>query len=187
MAFDPSSRFSLVEQAVMLPGKCFITGTTTGKFVDTGMSINKFDGIFSEVNNPRVYISLDVIREMAEGAGLFEEMEARYKAIAYEEYAKGYSKGILESGELAGFADRLIDAAAIIRSSALSTGQEASGADSGDSPIVFVTDGPAKPGDGEGDNKRQAVGGQGNGSRGLRRPARLPSDSGNESAPVGVS
>lgn len=187
MEFDPSSRFKLVDQAVMLPGKCLITGNTNGKFIDTGVSLNKFDGMFAQANNARVYLSVDVVREMAEGAGLFDEFREKEEQRVERALNDGYVIGVLESGELASHAKRLGDLASRLQSGSVSTGSEVPGADTEDSRVVFVTDGPPVQGVGDGPEQRPGAGRQGDDARGVRRPARVPGGSGDARASVGVS
>lgn len=88
------SRFSLTNAAELPPGKCWVTGTPSGPLVDTGVEIQ-----FAQ--RGRLYLSVDVVREMAEIAGLFQPLK--------DKAAENYDLG-LEAGkkELSGNLDRAI-------------------------------------------------------------------------------
>lgn len=90
--FDPASRYALVDQPQLNPAFDFITHNTNGPFVDTGLTINKFDSMFAEAHAARVYISVETLRELAEGAGLFEP----YKDSNIEYYKDGYADGMVD-------------------------------------------------------------------------------------------
>ena len=99
-----NSRFKLVETPAMAPGECWITRTSVGPFIDTQTDV-PFE------RRGRVYLSIDVVREMAFEAGLFEGLTPRHHVD--EAYAQGYADAIKENlnGQLA-------DAAAALRSAA---------------------------------------------------------------------
>jgi hypothetical protein len=99
-----NSRFKVVETPAMMPGECWITKTSVGPFIDTGTDV-PFE------RRGRVYISLDVLREMAFEAGLFEGLVP--KTYVDEAHAQGYADAIKENinGDLAGAAAALRSAA----------------------------------------------------------------------------
>lgn len=106
---DKISRFSVVEFAQRNPGTCLITKTPNGPLVDTGLDFGlgdkpRFAG--------RVYLSVDVVREMAEVAGLFGSFEDRLLAAKKEAYDYGYREGVEEKfGDVTGLVERLHDTA----------------------------------------------------------------------------
>jgi len=180
--FDPASRFRLVQEATMQPAVCLITKTDKGPFVDTNMELNKFDPIWSEVNMARIYLSVDVVREMAEGAGLFDEVRERAITNSVAEYERGHNEGVIEGGHLTAAADRL--AAGLAR---LGHGSRVSESilpqgDAGTDPLILVTDGNERRVVGKGvdgtEREHGAPARQGNGAGSKRRAARVPSDSG---------
>lgn len=95
-----NSRFKVVDTPAMMPGECWITRTSVGPFIDTGTDV-PFE------KRGRVYISLDVLREMAFEAGLFEGLVPRTEVEAA--YANGQADAMKENigGELGGTAARL--------------------------------------------------------------------------------
>jgi len=166
--FDPASRFSLTEEATMAPGKCFVTGTLVGPFVDLGRDMQ-----FSETG--RAYLSIDVIRELAEGAGLFDEDRERSIPTEVAAYQRGYAEGVTDNGDLADLATRLEHIAARIRRGSSNADPILSSGEAEPDPVVIVTDGytdrrRVEDVDGS-DGEYGATAGQGNGARGKRRLA----------------
>lgn len=147
MAYDPASRFQLVQSAALSPGIDWVTGTDKGPFVDTGCDIafGKFG---------RLYLTVDTIREMAEQAGIFNEgradgLVAREAAV----YNEGYAAALRENdiGQLRDISARLLAVAdgiarggvdpALESEPALDVADaEASGDVDPEYPAVFVTD-----------------------------------------------
>lgn len=181
MTFDPASRFQLVPEAQQNPGMCFITRVTQGPFVDTGLVLNKFDQIWSETNQSRIYLSVAVLREMAEGAGLFDELKSKYQNIQEEVHAHGWAEGVSESGELVAVADRLVGAVERLHDGLAATGPEASGTDEGDEPGAFVLDEAPGKRPQRSQPVKRASGGQSSSSGRKRRSVGVSSDSGDES------
>lgn len=99
-----NSRFKVVETPAMMPGECWITKTSVGPFIDT-MTDVPFE------RRGHVYISIDVVREMAFEAGLFEGLVP--SAQVEEAYRNGRADAIKENinGDLAGTAAALRSAA----------------------------------------------------------------------------
>ena len=99
-----NSRFKLVDTPAMLPGDCWISRTSVGPFIDTGTDV-PFE------RRGRVYINVDVLREMAFEAGLFEGL------VPSTEVEKAYANGVADTfkenidGDLAGAAAALRSAA----------------------------------------------------------------------------
>ncbi len=99
-----NSRFKLVDTPAMLPGDCWISRTSVGPFIDTGTDV-PFE------RRGRVYINVDVLREMAFEAGLFEGLVPSTQVE--EAYRNGRADAIKENinGDLAGAAAALRSAA----------------------------------------------------------------------------
>lgn len=180
--FDPASRFQLVADAMQNPGMCFITRVTRGPFVDTGLVLNKFDQIWSETNQSRIYLSVAVLQEMAEGAGLFDEERERSLVKETEAYRRGLTEGAYEGGELVAAADRLVGAAERLRVGPVDAGSEASGGDVGPEPDVLVLDGVASEAVSDDEPEPASARGQGNGARRQRRSVGVSGDSGDGSS-----
>lgn len=95
-----SGRFKVVDTPAMMPGECWLTRTTVGPFIDTGLDV-PFE------KRGRVYIALDILREMAFEAGLFEGL------VPSTEVEKAYANGVADAtkenigGELGGIATRV--------------------------------------------------------------------------------
>jgi len=86
------SRFFLTDAPALQPGVCWITKTGKGPFVDTGIDLSK-----NVVDRGRMYLSVDVIREMAQLAGLFDEKTPVSVELHDKEmYDKGYNDAIKE-------------------------------------------------------------------------------------------
>lgn len=105
MTYDSNGRFGITETAEMMPGEDFLTRSIVGPFIDTRRHIE-----FEQARNrPRIYLSIDTIREMAEDLGLFDEYREQVKAAHDDAMNEGYALGIKENfdGDLAGIADRL--------------------------------------------------------------------------------
>jgi hypothetical protein len=87
-----TSRFTVVTAPPQQPGHCWITHTSVGPFVDTGVDVS-----VGKIDRGRMYISVDILREMAQVAGLFDEktpvgVELRQK----EWFDKGYQQAMEE-------------------------------------------------------------------------------------------
>ena len=86
------SRFFLTDAPALSPGVCWITKTGKGPFVDTGIDLSK-----TVVDRGRMYLSVDVIREMAQLAGLFDEKKPVSVELHDKEvYDRGYNDAIKE-------------------------------------------------------------------------------------------
>jgi len=87
-----SSRFNIVEAPAQQPGHCWISRTAIGPFVDTGVDVS-----VGKIDRGRMYISIDVLREMAQIAGLFDEEQPVSVDLRKREwYDKGYQAAMEE-------------------------------------------------------------------------------------------
>jgi len=87
-----SSRFNLVQAPPKAPGHCWITKTSVGPFIDTGIDLS-----LKVIDRGRLYISVDALREMAQIAGLFEETEPKEAVLRKKRwYEEGYDDAIKE-------------------------------------------------------------------------------------------
>lgn len=101
---DPAGRFHLVGEAIQAPGVCWVTKTEKGPFIDTGLSI-----AFGEFG--RLYLSVEVVREMALVAGVIGgELSVPAQMRSQENYQRGYDLATKEniSGNLRELVDRLV-------------------------------------------------------------------------------
>jgi hypothetical protein len=105
------SRFFLTDAPAMSPGVCWITKSGVGPFIDTGVDLS-----LHVVDRGRMYISVDVIREMAQIAGLFDEtapvsVELRKKEI----YDQGYKDALEEMNKdvINNFVERVVSNSAL--------------------------------------------------------------------------
>lgn len=89
------SRFALVTAPAREPGHCWITKTSIGPFVDTGIDLS-----IDRIDRGRIYISIDALREMAQIAGLFEEKEPITAELKRKQwYNEGYQAAMKEMSE----------------------------------------------------------------------------------------
>jgi hypothetical protein len=171
MGFDPSARFKLVDQATMAPGRCLITQTPTGPFVDTGYDIK-----FSEVG--RVYLSIAALREMAEGAGLFDDIREELSDQMVGAERRGFQEGIEDGTELAALADRLDALVGRLRSRDVAVDPAPEERAGDDEPAVLVTDFDREDGIGESADDEPANPFASDGVGEVGRPAGVSSDHG---------
>lgn len=146
---DAAGRFTMVEAPALPPGRCWVTRTDKGPFIDTGTTVE-----FGEFG--RLYISVEAIREMAQVAGLFDEgmsISKRFKEIEWEQ--RGYDKATKENiggnlrelvDRLDSVADRIAGVPFVVDAPAPSPVATPDAPDAGNDddaePTVFVTDGP---------------------------------------------
>jgi hypothetical protein len=186
--FDAASRFKLVETAAQMPGIDFITNSPNGPFVDTGLKVSKFDAMFDPVyGGAHVYLAAATIREMAEGAGLFEPFRDELLRIQQIGYDLGYADAMKENiggtvsdlaTRLGGLADRI--AGAVVAEA----GPDQVRGDDSDSG-VFVTNGEQRSGKPEGTHQGRRIANsadrQSNRASRNKRSDSVPASSGNES------
>lgn len=88
-----TSRFSVVDVPVLAPGRCWVSRTTDGPLIDTGIDIGRMN-----IERGRLYLSFDVIREMAREAGILDEGKSVSAELKEKEwYNKGYSDALKEN------------------------------------------------------------------------------------------
>lgn len=98
-----TSRFSVVQAPPKDPGHCWITKTSVGPFIDTGVDLS-----LAKVDRGRIYISFDALREMAQVAGLFDEGEPKTAGLKKKQwYEQGYNDAMKEISDNA--IDRFIE------------------------------------------------------------------------------
>ena len=83
-----NSRFKLVDTPAMAPGECWVTRSSVGPFIDTQTDV-PFE------RRGRVYLTIDVVREMAFEAGLFDGLVPAEQVE--EAYANGRADAIKEN------------------------------------------------------------------------------------------
>jgi len=87
-----TGRFNLVQAPPKDPGHCWITRTTVGPFIDTGVDLS-----VGKIDRGRIYLSVDAVREMAQLAGLFDEKEPASVALRKKRwYDEGYNDAMKE-------------------------------------------------------------------------------------------
>jgi hypothetical protein len=119
------SRFFLVDAPALDPGVCWITKTSKGPFIDTGVDLSK-----TVIDRGRIYLSVDVIREMAQLAGLFEEGEPKTAGLKKKQwYEEGYNAAVkeLQNDVVNNFVERVISNSALTAGAAVSVAPESSG------------------------------------------------------------
>lgn len=119
------SRFFLTDAPALSPGVCWITKTSKGPFIDTGVDLSK-----TVVDRGRIYLSVDVIREMAQLAGLFDEQEPVSVELKKKQwYDQGYNDAIkeLQNDAVSNFVERVISNTALTAGAAISFAPESGG------------------------------------------------------------
>lgn len=87
-----TSRFNVVQAPPLSPGHCWITKTSVGPFIDTGIDLS-----LDKIDRGRIYISVDALREMAQVAGLFDEKEPVTVELKRKQwYDQGYNDAMKE-------------------------------------------------------------------------------------------
>ncbi len=87
-----TSRFTVVTAPAQSPGVCYITRTAVGPFIDTGIDMST-----TVIDRGRLYLAVDVIREMAQIAGLFDEGKPVSVELQEKQwYDRGYNEAIKE-------------------------------------------------------------------------------------------
>lgn len=90
---DELSRFTVTESPLLQPGCDFITGGINGPFIDTGRRLRTQEFRAGK----HVYISFDVVAEMARVAGLIKEPKRLTGDKRYEQgVADGYAEAMRE-------------------------------------------------------------------------------------------
>lgn len=88
-----TSRFSVTDTAILNPGNCWITKNAEGPFIDTGVDVGRMN-----IERGRIYLSVEVLREMAREAGILDEGKSASVELKEKEwYNKGYSDALKEN------------------------------------------------------------------------------------------
>jgi hypothetical protein len=170
------SRFFLTDAPAMSPGVCWITKTGVGPFIDTGVDLS-----LHVVDRGRMYIAVDVIREMAQLAGLFDEtapvsVELRKKEL----YDQGYRDALEEMNKdvISNFVERVVSNSANAAGAATPVAPEnnhtAAGAAVPDSASADA--GAQQDGADVGETERKS-----SSSRSVKRPVGVSTNSSDES------
>lgn len=170
------SRFFLTDAPAMSPGVCWITKSGVGPFIDTGVDLS-----LHVIDRGRMYISVDVIREMAQIAGLFDEtapvsVELRKKEL----YDLGYNDALKEMNKdvISNFVERIVSNAASSAGAATVVAPEihhtAAGAAIADSASADA--GEQQDSASVGKTERKS-----SGTRSVKRPASVSTNSSDES------
>jgi len=161
-----TSRFSVIDTPVLSPGHCWITRTTDGPFIDTSVDVGRM-----HIERGRIYLSVEVVREMARVAGILDEGKSVSVELREQElYNKGYSDALKENyGDLLhNLTDRI--AVGNVGNAVPATG--------GASPVVEELAGGAYEASevaGSSERKSSSTGS-------VKRPSRVSADTGDESA-----
>lgn len=170
------TRFFLTDAPAMSPGVCWITKSGVGPFIDTGIDLS-----LHVVDRGRMYISVDALREMAQIAGLFgEEQPVSVELRKKEFYDLGYNDALKEMNKdvISNFVERVVGNAASSAGAATVVAPEshhtAAGAAVADAPSTDA--GEQQDGADTGKVERKS-----SGSRSVKRPAGVPTNSSDES------
>jgi len=101
------SRFFLTDAPALAPGVCWITKTSKGPFIDTGIDLSK-----NVIDRGRIYLSVEALREMAQLAGLFDEGEPKTAVLKKKQwYEEGYNEAMkeLKSDVINNFVERVLN------------------------------------------------------------------------------
>lgn len=161
-----TSRFSVVDVPVLEPGHCWVSRTTDGPFIDTGIDIGRM-----HIERGRLYLSFDVLREMAREAGIIDEGKSVSAELKEKEwYDKGYSDALKENyGNLL---NRLADSVgpSILDAFDSTVDAEPETVEEPAGGAHKTDEAPGKP-----ERKSASTGS-------VKRPSRVPADTGDESA-----
>lgn len=90
MTENPNGRFHKIDAPALPPGEDFLTRSTVGPFVDTGVDL-------AWGQRGRVYLTVDTIRELASVAGLFDNLVSTEVVDSAETaYKTGYVDALKE-------------------------------------------------------------------------------------------
>jgi len=171
------SRFFLVDAPALDPGVCWITKTSKGPFIDTGVDLSR-----NVIDRGRIYLSVDAIREMAQLAGLFDEGEPVSVELKKKQwYDEGYNAAVkeLQNDVVNNFVERVISNSALTAGAAISVAPEGSGQIAGEPGTIdegTITDAVQIDKDSDGAERKGAGIGR------FKRPARVSASSGDESS-----
>jgi hypothetical protein len=170
------SRFFLVDAPALDPGVCWITKTSKGPFIDTGVDLSK-----TVIDRGRIYLSVDVIREMAQLAGLFEEGEPKTAGLKKKRwYEEGYNAAVkeLQNDVVNNFVERVISNSALTAGAAISPTPESSGQTIAEPGTIDegTTGDTAQVNTDSSESERKSAG-----TSRFKRLSRVPADSSDES------
>jgi hypothetical protein len=161
-----TSRFSVIDKAILSPGHCWISRTSDGPFIDTSVDIGRM-----HIERGRIYLSVEVLREMARVAGILDEGKSASVELKEQEwYNKGYSDALKENyGDvLHALTDRIaagnLDNAVPTAGGAPSVDEKSAGGTHEASEVA-------------GSSERKSAG-----TGSVKRPSRVSADTGDESA-----
>lgn len=171
-----SSRFSMTNAPVQQPAVCWISGTSVGPFIDTNVDVS-----VGKIDRGRIYISKDILREMAQVAGLFDEDEPVSVDLKKKEwYNQGYMDAMKEFSDDA--YNRILAGLNLVASSSVGAATVVAPTGAGSTAgaaIPSVED--ATAGTPEVNQSVDGVELKGSIFGGRKRSARVPADSSNES------
>jgi hypothetical protein len=88
-----TSRFSVTDTPILSPGHCWISKNSEGPFIDTGVDVGRMF-----IERGRIYISVEILREMARVAGILDEGKSASAELKEQEwFNKGYSEALKEN------------------------------------------------------------------------------------------
>ncbi len=161
-----TSRFSVIDTAILSPGHCWISRNSEGPFIDTGVDVGLI-----HIERGRIYLAVEVLREMARVSGILDEGKSASVELKEQEwYNKGYSDALKENyGDvLHTLTDRIavgnLDNAVPTASGTPSVDEESAGGTHQASEVA-----------GSSERKSTSTGS-------VKRPSRVSADTGDESA-----
>jgi hypothetical protein len=103
------SRFTKMDSLPLQPGHDWVSKSTVGPFVDTGVDVQ-----FREYG--RLYLSVDTIRELAEVAGVLTDYQDQAETAWKSGYDQGYKESVRDNfgADLRGAVERLTDLAGVL-------------------------------------------------------------------------
>jgi hypothetical protein len=161
-----TSRFSLIDTAVLNPGHCWISRNSEGPFIDTGVDVGRM-----HIERGRIYLAVEVLREMARVAGILDEGKSTSVELKEQElYNKGYSDALKEN-----YGDLLHNLTNRIAVSNVGNAVPATG---GAPTVIEESAGGAhETSEVAGDSERKIAS-----TGSVKRPSRVSADTGDESA-----
>lgn len=172
-----TSRFKLMDAPAKDPGCCWITKTSVGPFIDTGVDLS-----LGKIDRGRIYLSVDALREMAQVAGLFDEEEPKAAALKKKQwYEEGYNDAMkeLQSDVVNNFVERVLSGTASTAGAAVSEPSETNTSTAGAAvPNASDTAGDASQVDSDVDGLERESTGVGS----VKRPASVSTSSSDDAA-----
>ena len=166
------SRFFLTDAPALAPGVCWITRTSKGPFIDTGIDLSK-----NVIDRGRIYLSVDALREMAQLAGLFDEGEPKTAALKKKQwYEEGYNDAMkeLKSDVINNFVERVLTDSTVPAGAAVPVEPESNHTAAGAAIAESASANVGTPEDGADSDKVER---EGSSPRSVKRPARVSTNS----------